>query len=104
MHQDKTEWGGDERRADTPNKGIKFDGTINLGHMLTFIGFLITIMVTWSTLDKRVVVLEESKKAQEMRDSTQDQRTNDQLSGIKETLAEIKTNVIGLREKLDRKP
>jgi hypothetical protein len=84
--------------------GIKFDATINLGHMLTFAGFLITMMVTWTTLDKRVVVLEESKKAQDMRDSTQDQRNSDQMSTIKESLAEIKATVIGLRERLDRKP
>ena len=43
---------------------MRFDNTINLGHILTFLGFLITIMVTWTTLDKRVVVLEESRKAQ----------------------------------------
>ena len=95
------EWDGEDRRES--RKGIKFDSTINLGHMITFIGFLITIMVTWSTLDKRVVVLEESRKAQELRDSGQDQRNADQMSGIRETLVEIKTNVIGLREKLDKK-
>lgn len=87
-----------------PRGGVKFDATINLGHMLTFAGFLLTIMVTWSTLDKRVVVLEESRKAQEMRDIAQDQRNGDQMTAIKESLVEIKTNVIGLREKLDRKP
>lgn len=96
-----TEWDGEDRRES--RKGIKFDSTINLGHMITFIGFLITIMFTWSTLDKRVVVLEESRKAQELRDSGQDQRNADQMSGIRETLVEIKTNVIGLREKLDKK-
>lgn len=96
-----TEWDGEDRRE--PRKGVKFDSTINLGHMITLIGFLITIMVTWSTLDKRVVVLEEGKKSQELRDAAQDQRNGDQMTAIKETLVEIKTNVIGLREKLDRK-
>ena len=95
------EWDGEDRRES--RKGIKFDSTINLGHMITFIGILVTIMVTWSTLDKRVVVLEESRKAQELRDASQDQRNGDQMTAIKETLVEIKTNVIGLREKLDRK-
>ena len=95
------EWDGQDRRES--RKGIKFDSTINLGHMITFIGLLITIMVTWSTLDKRVVVLEESRKAQELRDAGQDQRHGDQMTAIKETLVEIKTNVISLREKLDRK-
>ena len=94
-------WDGEDRRES--HRGVKFDGTINLGHMLTFAGFLITIMVTWSTLDKRVVVLEEGKKSQELRDAAQDQRNGDQMTTIKESLVEIKTNVIGLREKLDRK-
>ena len=43
---------GVERRERT--HGVRFDNTINLGHILTFLGFLVTIMVTWSTLDKRV--------------------------------------------------
>ena len=94
-------YSADERQQRTP---FKFDNTINLGHLLTFAGFLITIMVTWSTLDKRVVVLEEQKKAQDMRDSTQDQITSDKLSSIKETLVEIKTNGDWLRDRLDRKP
>lgn len=93
------EWDGADRRK---LGGVKFDSTINLGHMLTFAGFLITIMVTWTTLDKRVVVLEEAKKAQDLRDNAQDQRNADQMTAIKESLVEIKTNVIGLREKLDR--
>lgn len=92
---------GEDRRES--RKGFKFDPSVNLGHLLTFVGFLITIMVTWSTLDKRVVVLEESRKAQELRDTSQDLRNTDQMTAIKETLVEIKTNVIGLREKLDRK-
>jgi len=40
---------------------IKFDATINLGHILTFVGFMTAGMVAWSTLDKRVVVIEEFK-------------------------------------------
>ena len=43
---------GVERRERT--QGVRFDNTINLGHLLTFAGFLITIMVSWTTLDSRV--------------------------------------------------
>ena len=91
---------GEERRQ-TAN-GIRFDKTINLGHILTFVGFIGVGMVTWSTLDKRVVVLEESRKAQDLRDSGQDQRATDQFGAIKETLVEIKQNVIALRDRQDR--
>lgn len=60
-------WLGEERRQqmmEPDKKGIKFDSTINLGHILTFLGFMIAGLTAWTTLDKRVVVLEESKKSQ----------------------------------------
>lgn len=83
-------------------QGVKFDNTINLGHILTFLGFLITIMVTWTTLDKRVVVLEESRKTQALLDSAQDMRSSDKFSEIKDTLGEIKRTVEKVSEKLER--
>ena len=91
---------GEERRQSS--RGITFDKTINLGHILTFVGFIGVGMVTWSTLDKRVVVLEESRKAQELRDTGQDDRNRDQMTAIRETLTEIKQNVIALRDRQDR--
>lgn len=92
---------GEERRQ-SGSSGIRFDKTINLGHILTFIGFIGVGTVTWSTLDKRVVVLEESRKAQELRDTGQDDRNRDQMTAIRETLTEIKQNVIALRDRQDR--
>ena len=83
---------------------VKFDNTINLGHILTFLGFLITIMVTWTSLDKRVVVLEESRKTQATIDSAQDLRTNEKFFEIKDALGEIKRAVERTNEKLERKP
>lgn len=91
---------GEDRRQ-TAN-GIRFDKTINLGHIITFVGFILSLAFTWSTLDKRVVVLEESRKAQELRDTGQDQHNNDQMGAIRESLAEIKQNVIALRDRQDR--
>ena len=101
MTQD-TEYAGEERQGRT--RGVRFDNTINLGHVLTFLGFLITIMVTWTTLDKRVVVLEESRKAQATIDSAQDLRTNEKFLEIKDALGEIKRAVERTNEKLERKP
>lgn len=92
---------GEERRQ-ADRGGVRFDKTINLGHILTFAGFIGVGMVTWSTLDKRVVALEESRKAQELRDTGQDQRNSDQMGSIRESLAEIKQNVIALRDRQDR--
>ena len=81
---------------------MRFDNTINLGHLLTFAGFLITIMVSWTTLDKRVVVLEESRKAQEIMDSAQDLRSAEKFSEIRDTLGEIKRSVDRVNDRLER--
>ena len=82
--------------------GVRFDNTINLGHILTFLGFLVTIMVTWSTLDKRVVVLEESRKAQAVLDHAQDNRSAEKFTEIRETLGEIKRSVDRVNDRLER--
>lgn len=34
--------------------GIKFDATINLGHILTFVGFVVAGIGMYTTLDKRI--------------------------------------------------
>ena len=92
---------GVERRESA--RGVRFDNTINLGHLLTFVGFLITIMVSWTTLDKRVVVLEESRKAQAIMDSAQDLRSAEKFSEIRDTLGEIKRSVDKVNDRLERK-
>ena len=91
---------GVERRERT--HGVRFDNTINLGHVLTFLGFLVTIMVTWSTLDKRVVVLEESRKAQAILDSARDVRSVEKFIEIRDTLNEIKRTVERNNDRLER--
>ena len=90
--------------VERPEKvGVKFDNTINLGHILTFLGFLVTITVSWSTLDKRVVVLEESRKAQAVLDHAQDNRSAEKFAEIRETLGEIKRSVDRVNDRLERK-
>jgi len=82
---------------------LKFDPTINAGHLLTFAGFLITISVGWSTLDKRVVVLEEQRKSQEVRDQAQDLRSSEKFGEIRETMQDIKRTVEIVRDKLEKR-
>lgn len=81
----------------------RYDPTINLGHILTFLGFIVTIVIGWNTLDKRVVVLEEARHAQGQVDRHQDQLANQQLSFIRESLAEIKKSVDRLSDKVDER-
>lgn len=76
---------------------LTFDPTINAGHILTFAGMLVTVFIAYSTLDKRVVVLEESKQYQRLRDEQQDNLTTHQLAEIKAAIAEIKVGVNELR-------
>ena len=80
----------------------KFDPTINLGHVLTFAGFLITGFIGWTTLDKRVVALEEAQKTQHQIDRAQDQLLNQQMQHIRETLNELRAGVQRVNDRLDR--
>ena len=82
-------------------KKVRFDPTINAGHLLTFVGFLVTIFIGWTNLDKRVVVLEENKNAQALRDKHQDAIIAGQSAQIRETLSDIKTAIIRLDQKIE---
>ena len=82
---------------------MKFDPTVNAGHMLTFAGFLLTIFIGWATLDKRVVVLEEQRRSQELRDQSQDNRSGERIGEIREALGDIKRTVEKVNDKLERK-
>lgn len=89
-------------QAENKERRIRFDPTVNLGHIITFVGFLIAIFTAWTTLDKRVVVLEEGRKAQESIDRQQDQRALEARSEIRESLQEIKRGMDRLYDKLER--
>lgn len=84
--------------------GVRFDPTINLGHVLTFIGFLLTALLTWSSMDKRVTVLEEARKVQESRDLAQDSRLSEKMGEIRDSLTELKRGVEQVRDRLEKRP
>ena len=85
------------------NKHFRFDNTINSGHILTFVGFLLSMAVGWTTLDKRVVVLEESRKAEVVMDAARDFRSAEKFTEIKDALGDIKREVEKTNDKLERK-
>src|SRR3989344_4817602 len=68
---------------------VAFDPTINLGHVLTFVGFLITGFSAYSALDKRVTLIESQS-------ATVVERTREQ--GIVVALDTPGGNVIGVPE------
>lgn len=69
---------------------VKFDPTINLGHVLTFTGFLATGVIAYGALEKRVSLLEERTEATV-------RLADDRARDVKDTLREIKTDVKELR-------
>lgn len=78
-----------------------FDPTVNLGHLLTFFGFVAMIVGSWNLLDKRIIVLEEAYKAQSLRDTHQDERAAHNIQIIKESLTKIERNVERVNDRLD---
>jgi hypothetical protein len=84
--------------------GVKFDATINLGHILTFVGFIATIFVSWQTLDKRLIVLEAAEKTQSVIDQSQDEKVISNNHHLAESLSDIRKSIDRLNDKLDRKP
>lgn len=98
-------WDGLDRRSlpQTEQKGgVKFDATINLGHMLTFAGFILAGFTAWSTLDKRVTVIEERAGFQAQIDRNQDAVLQASMAAIKESLTEIKARLTQMNDRMDR--
>ncbi len=71
---------------DNSRKRFNFDPTINLGHVLTFIGFMLAGFAAYGNLDKRQTVVEVQNTAAIERSADQDKR-------IKESLQELKTDI-----------
>jgi hypothetical protein len=93
-----------DQDTNQPHGGrLKFDPTINAGHLLTFAGFIVAGFVGWTTLDKRVVILEQQRISQEYRDNSQDSRNDEFKSEIKDTLKDIKNTLEIVRSQVVRK-
>jgi len=84
-------------------KKLTFDPTINAGHLITFAGFLLTMVLGWSALDKRVVVLEESRKAQAQVDNHQDVIHRASMESVRDSLSEIKQGIRELSQRLENR-
>lgn len=78
-----------------------FDWTINLGHVLTFVGFLLTIAVAFATLDKRITVVEQQQIYQVRRDSDQDRVISESKAEQTEALKDVHRSLEKLNDKLD---
>lgn len=72
---------------------MRFDPTINLGHVLTFAGFMICGFGAYSTVINRVVVLEEVRLHQMSVDTRQDGEISDMKRTNREDFKEINSKL-----------
>jgi uncharacterized protein HemX len=79
--------------ADARRKPV-FDPTINLGHVLTALAMLAAGFATYSSLDKRVVVLEERAAASV-------QQTQEQRAEQREASREMRTDIKDIQRSLN---
>lgn len=83
-------------------RGVRFDPTINLGHLLTFFGFIFVVMAAWGTMDKRVTILEENKLLQKQIDISQDAHNVESTRQVKDVLIRLDKQVERLADRLDK--
>lgn len=79
---------------------IKFDKTINLGHVLTVFSFLVVALAQWNVMDKRVAILEVYADAQSKRDDRQDEANREKFTEIRDSLREVRTTVEKVADKI----
>lgn len=72
---------------------MRFDPTINLGHVLTFAGFMVTGFAAYGVVDKRVAVLEEARVSQVQIDRRQDDVTAEQKRTNREDFRDINSKL-----------
>ena len=70
------------------SRRLRFDGTVNLGHVLTGIGMIAGMFWTYSSFDKRLVLVETQLSRQtEIMDRSI--RADEQLRAIRERLEKL---------------
>lgn len=82
---------------------VKFDKTINLGHVLTVFSFLVVALAQWNVMDKRVAILEVYAAAQNERDDRQDEANREKFTEIRDSLREMRTTVEKVADKIGAK-
>jgi hypothetical protein len=82
---------------------MRFDPTINLGHVLTFAGFMVTGFAAYGVVDKRVAVLEEARVSQVQIDRRQDDVTAEMKRTNREDFRDINMKLDQLLIAVQRK-
>ncbi|MGH8758880.1 MAG: hypothetical protein ACREVW_05105 [Burkholderiales bacterium] len=87
-------------QPDHAPKRIQFDPTINLGHVLTFVGFLVVGFGAWGSVDKRLTVTELQGNAAVERASEQDKRIKESLQELKADIKDVQRAVTDMNRSL----
>lgn len=88
--------------AENPKKHYLFDLSFNLKHVISIAPIIAAVAFGWFSLDKRVVVLEQQRKLQEIRDEAQDDRQDAQNQFLRENYNQIKGAIDRLDDKVDK--
>lgn len=76
-----------------PRRSFSFDPTINLGHVLTFCGFIVTGFIGYSSLERRVALVEQMQRSAietaADKSSLQNQALQEMRQDIKDTQRSI---------------
>lgn len=79
---------------------VKFDPTVNLGHVISLVVFLGAGLSAWQGMDKRVVVLEQAQLNQILTDKRQDGQLDETKKIVREDLKEISGKLDRIAEKI----
>ncbi len=79
---------------------VRFDKTINLGHILSAATFLAALALQWNVMDKRIVVLEEARLSQKERDTAQDSLSRDKFGEVKDAMIDLRHSVEKIGDKI----
>jgi uncharacterized protein involved in tellurium resistance len=82
---------------------MRFDNTINLGHVLTFAGFIASGFAAYSTLDKRLTVNETRIPSIEQRLQETEARTKEVLTDLRGDMKDVRRSVDDLARTMNSK-
>lgn len=96
-------WLDDEQSSEDKSKRkVTFEPTISLGQIISLISLVIMGVSVYTTLDKRVLVLETSISRQDLRDFTQDADRVRISTETREATVDTKHQIELINQKLDR--
>lgn len=84
-----------------PRRRVIFDPTINLGHVLSFVGFLTVGAGAYLNIEKRVTVQETRSIMFEREAEAEKARTGSSLNEIKNDMKEVRRGVDDLRSNIN---